>query len=688
MMDATKAMNAMKAYFRDHSTEIIWALVFAVIFAFVAGMLFEEWKSEREVRTLRRNLKTVVQVLTFNHLHQQMNQGSGFIVRKDGAIATSLHILNNAAEIKIKLSKEVKGAPESPIDVTGLLYKDLENDVAILKMEPGKIKLDTVTIEDSPVEHISKQDKRNEEVTVISNPLGLENNVTSGVLSNIIYQGKKTTLVITAPISPGSSGGPVFNEKGNVIGIIRWTSRHGQNLNFAGPANIVKANISNKRVIPVGDSGFEDLSQTTEYWTSLGLDDMNAGLFGSAVEDFKAAIHYKKDNQYAHYMLGLAYMNLGNLKAAIRKFKEALDLKPNDERAYVSLSQAYSRTGNYMKAADSQVKAIQISGAKRLDNFLMYGQLGSIYMNTQNNGKAIKAFCRVLENAPKDEMTYQNIANALFRLGEYERAENEIRQAIRFNVNYATAYQLLGMALIEQGKYDEAIQEFSKAIKLTIDPNLQLSAHYHLGLAFLFKNEESQAFGEYKAVFDLLKDIYQQSLQSNMPNPAAFEKAIDLGKELIKKYPHSPDAAAVRNYLRICQSQLKKEFKKLIAYQDKRIELSPEDAMPYYYRGFDHMKIKEYDRAERDLKKALSIEPDNPLTNIAMAELYAVTNRTLKACDWLRTGIEKGYDDRDHIMTDEAFANIRNASCYEKILSKIGAGSTTDCNASGTPKTR
>jgi hypothetical protein len=86
-----------------------------------------------------------------------------------------------------------------------------------------------------------------ERVFAVGNPQGLEGTFSEGIVSSIRKVGMHKLLQITAPISPGSSGGPVLNVKGEVIGVSVATYRGGQNLNFAIPVNYLKALLSEER---------------------------------------------------------------------------------------------------------------------------------------------------------------------------------------------------------------------------------------------------------------------------------------------------------------------------------------------------------------------------------------------------------------------------------------------------------
>jgi len=158
---------------------------------------------------------------------QPLSLGSGFFVR-DGEIASNLHVVEGAARGYAKLVGQ-----KSKHDIEGIIAVDPERDLVVLK----------ISAVGSPVLPLGNSDavQVGESVYAVGNPQGLEGTFSQGIVSSIREVGTDKLLQITAPISPGSSGGPVLNGKGEVIGVSVATFRGGQNLNFAIPSNYLKA---------------------------------------------------------------------------------------------------------------------------------------------------------------------------------------------------------------------------------------------------------------------------------------------------------------------------------------------------------------------------------------------------------------------------------------------------------------
>ena len=152
--------------------------------------------------------------------------GSGFVIR-DGHIATNYHVVDN---MWIGSAKLVRKEEVSPVET--ILDIDKDRDLAIIKV----VGLDVpgLPLGDSDTVQIG------DTVYVAGNPQGLEGSFSEGIISAIRGGSTDKIFQMTAPISQGSGGGPVFNAKGEVIGVSVVTLRDGQNLNFAIPVNYLK----------------------------------------------------------------------------------------------------------------------------------------------------------------------------------------------------------------------------------------------------------------------------------------------------------------------------------------------------------------------------------------------------------------------------------------------------------------
>ena len=157
---------------------------------------------------------------------QPLSLGSGFFVG-DGVVASNLHVVEGASRGYAKIIGQ-----RAKHQIEGVTAIDAERDLVILKISGAGAT--ALALGNSDAVQVG------ETVYAIGNPQGLEGTFSQGIVSSIREIGNDTLLQITAPISPGSSGGPVLNRRGEVIGVSAATFRGGQNLNFAIPSNYLK----------------------------------------------------------------------------------------------------------------------------------------------------------------------------------------------------------------------------------------------------------------------------------------------------------------------------------------------------------------------------------------------------------------------------------------------------------------
>jgi serine protease Do len=189
--------------------------------------------------------------------------GTGFILDKTGVVATNLHVVAGESAIKVKLSD---GSQYAVTQVDGI---DPARDLALLQIRAGK-DLPTLKLGDSNAMSAGDQ------VVAIGNPLGFDNSVTSGLISQVRpicgpadiaaqkCNQELTVLQISAAISPGSSGGPLFNQYGEVVGVTTAIITAGQNFNLAVPGNYLKPLVT-QRIAMSPDQFAKETQETDEH---------------------------------------------------------------------------------------------------------------------------------------------------------------------------------------------------------------------------------------------------------------------------------------------------------------------------------------------------------------------------------------------------------------------------------------
>jgi len=166
----------------------------------------------------------VVQIITLDQNRQPLKTGTGFFVSGDGYLLTNNHVIDGGSYFTARTSSGATYTFES------VVVRSADPDLAELKF----------TTTDVPHLQLGSSDKavEGQKVLVIGNPEGLQGTVSDGIIS--AFRDNGTYIQITAPVSPGSSGSPVLDEAGQVIGMATLVYREGQNLNFAISADRIK----------------------------------------------------------------------------------------------------------------------------------------------------------------------------------------------------------------------------------------------------------------------------------------------------------------------------------------------------------------------------------------------------------------------------------------------------------------
>jgi hypothetical protein len=199
--------------------------------AFVLASATPAWADGGQVRTpqaiARAAVPGTVMVVLSAAGADRTSQGSGFFVG-DGLVVTNFHVIAGMSEGWVRVLGQ-----ERKIQVEGVVATDRQHDLAVLKVAETGI----AALARGDDQDLAIADK----IYAIGNPHGLEGTFSEGLLSSIRRVDQDTMLQISAPISQGSSGGPVLDDHGHVIGVAVGMLKDGQNLNFAIPVRYLEA---------------------------------------------------------------------------------------------------------------------------------------------------------------------------------------------------------------------------------------------------------------------------------------------------------------------------------------------------------------------------------------------------------------------------------------------------------------
>lgn len=384
--------------------------------------------------------------------------GSGFFVRPN-LIATNYHVIEGAAKGTAKLVDKSR-----TYNIEGVTATDKTNDLALLKVTAFGIK--PLSLGDSDTVRIG------ETVYVAGNPIGLEGTFSDGIISSHRDKNTKERLQMTAPISPGSSGGPVLNRKGEVIGVSVAVHRSldAQNLNFAIPSKYLNKLLEQKKsAIPLSTGKRSISAETYFQW---GNAKYKLGDYVGAITDYTKSIRLKPDVASAYYVRGLAKGELGQHFAAIADYDIAIRLKPDVASAYNNRGLAKGRLGQHFAAISDYDIAIRL----KPDHAKAYYNRGNAKDYLKQYAAAIVDYNIAIRLKSDFDSAYNNRGIAKDKLGQHFAAISDYDIAIRLKPDHAEAYYNRGLTKAILDHTWEAKQDLHSALRLAIkasDANLK-----------------------------------------------------------------------------------------------------------------------------------------------------------------------------------------------------------------------
>ena len=373
----------------------------------------------------KRSSPAVVQVVVRDQDLNAIGQGSGFLVSSDGLVVTNHHVVSKAAFATVVLPSR------ATLFVQGVLAFDADADLAILKVNGA----------DLPYVRLASKEKFPEvgaRVYAIGSPKGLSNTLSEGLVSGLRQESQDLRLIqTTAAISPGSSGGPLLNAEGHVVGVTTMilVGEGAQNLNFAVPAANIYRLLERARGAqpqPLASAGGRPLGTQASKELQEAWDAIEDERWGDAVETIQRLRQREPDNPQVYFVLGLLHVRLGNYDLALETFTQQVRLAPDEGAGYFGQGIAYHNLSRYAEAVTSFRKGIRLT-----PNFWS----GHLYLGM-----------------------------SLYELGRYRECVDACKEAIRLRPDASFAYYHLGLAYIAMRDRQQALQAYRTLLQL--DPPL------------------------------------------------------------------------------------------------------------------------------------------------------------------------------------------------------------------------
>jgi cytochrome c-type biogenesis protein CcmH/NrfG len=454
-------MASRTEYFWRHLPGLALALSSVSAHALTPSQVFEAVKD------------SVVVVKALDFMGKQTSQGSGVLL-PDGSVATNCHVIENGLSYQVGRGKQF---------VAATMYAgDSDKDICLLKAKG---------IGGKPVRiGYAARLKVGEPVYAVGAPQGLELSLSDGIVSQL--RGSSPPIVqTTAAISPGSSGGGLFDSRAQLVGFTTLYIDGSQSLNFAMPVEWLAG------IQPGGKISSKQLSQIDWITRAAALEEKQD--WSRLLDWGRKWIKVEPDNSLAWFTIGSAHQSLGQLDQAVAAYRQTLLISPKYVAPWNNLGIVYADLQRHDDAIAAYRQALRLNPEETEGWY----NLGITYATINRHDDAITAWRQALRISPEHADAWYALGLAYAKLKRYNDAIPAYRQALRINPEYVLAWNNLGSTYYDLERYGDAITAFRQSLR--INPE-DANAWYLLGFCYVLSGNTSAALQATKTLRTLDPD--------------------------------------------------------------------------------------------------------------------------------------------------------------------------------------
>lgn len=395
--------------------------------------------------------------------------GTAFVVSNDGKLVTNRHVARGGRQLFAKTRNARCHR------VLGVLADDPEHDLVLLQVDER----------DLPALPLGGSDrvKPGDPVAIVGNPHGFEGVFAQGeVVSAQEFLGERGWIQVSAAVDHGSSGSPVLNARGEVIGVIAMMQRKQRTIGLAIPVEAarrllasVTASTRPKPVASLAERPDNDIFADADFRIAASAG-FNRDL-GEAQKRIDSVRRRYPRSALAHLLHAHILEQQDQLPEAAAACVRATELHPRYATAWCMLGAVQTRQGNFDAAIASLRRAVEVKPeyAEAWEN------LGWTYMKQEQFTLAADAYQQATCLRPEDETDWYNLGLAYSRSGKPDHAAWAFKVAANLKPDHADFWRELGTAYARQGQFAMAADALQKATKLKPGDS---AAWYNLGLAW------------------------------------------------------------------------------------------------------------------------------------------------------------------------------------------------------------
>jgi len=303
---------------------------------------------------------------------------SGSVVDPSGVIVTSYHVVSGKRHVHVKLPDGSKAL------MTQVIGYDVLKDIVVFTIDASG--LTALPLGDSDGLKIG------ETVYVVGNPQGMEKTLTDGLVSTRQAEFGSKWIMFSAAVGPGSSGSPLVNQRGEVVGVVSSQGVEGMRLSRAAEINQIKPMLASKERI-AATAFLNPAARPMKELLSKGLQAFAEGKAQEAI-NYLEQVKDDADSLQALVFLGASYLEVGDYGQAIEYLKMSQEHFPEEPLVYRYLGSAYMATGTHRNAVSNFQKFILLESQSKQPNYELISathlSLGYAYLSLAEFDKALK----------------------------------------------------------------------------------------------------------------------------------------------------------------------------------------------------------------------------------------------------------------------------------------------------------
>jgi len=408
----------------------------------------QKTQEENTQQLYRRLVRSIFVVETLDAGGKVVVTGSGVAVAPD-EIVTNRHVVEKGVGWRIRSGARAWSAI--------ILHIDSEHDLCGLKAE--RLTAQPVSIRSSSTLSVG------ERVYALGAPEGLELTLSEGLISGLREFEGGLVVQTSAAISPGSSGGGLFDAKGQLVGITTFYLKDGQNLNFALPGDWIQSLMSRS---PAAEGQLESDNPT-----------------------FQALVWFQ---------LGNISEKNGDHEQAVRAYREGIKMRPEEAGIWNNLAVVLGNLDRYSDERDAARQATRL----KPDMADAWYNLGTALAHLNQDDEASKAFEEVVRLKPSDAEGWYDLGTIYRNLKRNSEAIRALQEAIRLKPEFTEAWNNLGLVYRSSGRTDEAVKAYEEAVRLKPD---SAEPWYNLGATYALLGNRTKVMKVYETLRQLSPEL-------------------------------------------------------------------------------------------------------------------------------------------------------------------------------------